>query len=46
MTGRVVPLKSDAAGDPRMGGTPDERVAAVGASGRPKDLEDIRSLGD
>ena len=29
MTGRVVPLQSDEAGDPRMGGTPDERVAAV-----------------
>jgi hypothetical protein len=29
MTVRIVPLSSDAAGDPRMGGTVDERVAAV-----------------
>lgn len=29
MTGRVVALRSAEAGDPRMGGTPDERVAAV-----------------
>jgi hypothetical protein len=29
ITARVVPLTSDAAGDARMGGTPDERVAAV-----------------
>jgi hypothetical protein len=31
MTGRVVPLTSPEAGDPRMGGTVDERVAAVAA---------------
>ena len=31
MTARVVPLDSAAAGDPRMGGTVDERVAAVAA---------------
>lgn len=43
MTVRVVPLTSREAGDPRMGGTIDERVAAVAAlteaawrlSGRP-----------
>ena len=29
MTARVVPLGSSEAGDPRMGGTVDERVAAV-----------------
>jgi len=29
MTARVVSLSSDEAGDARMGGTPDERVAAV-----------------
>ena len=29
MTARVVPLTSAEAGDPRMGGTVDERVAAV-----------------
>jgi hypothetical protein len=29
MTARVVPLASPEAGDPRMGGTVDERVAAV-----------------
>lgn len=29
MTARVVPLRSDEAGDMRMGGTPDARVAAV-----------------
>lgn len=29
MSARVVPLDSDEAGDPRMGGTVDERVAAV-----------------
>lgn len=29
MTARVVPLASPEAGDPRMGGTPAERVAAV-----------------
>jgi hypothetical protein len=29
MTARVVPLRSNEAGDPRMGGTVDERVAAV-----------------
>jgi hypothetical protein len=29
MTARVVPLRSDEAGDARMGGTPDARVAAV-----------------
>ena len=29
MTARVVPLASPEAGDPRMGGTMDERVAAV-----------------
>jgi len=29
MTGRVVPLSSAEAGDPRMGGTVEERVAAV-----------------
>lgn len=29
MTARVVPLTSREAGDPRMGGTVDERVAAV-----------------
>lgn len=29
MTARVVPLASREAGDPRMGGTVDERVAAV-----------------
>lgn len=29
ITGRVVPLRSAEAGDARMGGTPDERVAAV-----------------
>lgn len=29
MTARIVPLSSDEAGDPRMGGTVDERVAAV-----------------
>lgn len=29
MTARVVPLTSAEAGDPRMGGTIDERVAAV-----------------
>ena len=29
MTVRVVPLTSREAGDPRMGGTPAERVAAV-----------------
>ncbi|MGQ0648892.1 MAG: hypothetical protein ACT4P7_15145 [Gemmatimonadaceae bacterium] len=29
MTARIVPLRSDEAGDARMGGTPDERVAAV-----------------
>jgi hypothetical protein len=31
MTARVVPLASPEAGDPRMGGTVDERVAAVAA---------------
>lgn len=31
MTVRVVSLKSAEAGDPRMGGTLDERVAAVAA---------------
>jgi hypothetical protein len=43
MTARVVPLRSREAGDPRMGGTIDERVAAVAvlseaawkAAGRP-----------
>jgi hypothetical protein len=29
MAARVVPLRSIEAGDPRMGGTVDERVAAV-----------------
>jgi len=29
MTARVVSLTSDEASDPRMGGTPDQRVAAV-----------------
>lgn len=29
MTARVVPLQSEEAGDMRMGGTPDARVAAV-----------------
>lgn len=29
MTARVVPLTSAEAGDARMGGTPDERAAAV-----------------
>jgi hypothetical protein len=29
MTARVVPLGSEEAGDMRMGGTPDARVAAV-----------------
>ena len=29
MTARIVPLTSDEAGDSRMGGTPDQRVAAV-----------------
>jgi hypothetical protein len=29
MTARVVPLASAQAGDARMGGTPDERLAAV-----------------
>ena len=31
MSARVVPLDSDEAGDSRMGGTVDERVAAVAA---------------
>lgn len=31
MSARVVPLDSDEAGDSRMGGTVDERVAAVTA---------------
>ncbi len=31
MTARIVPLGSDEAGDSRMGGTVDERVAAVAA---------------
>jgi hypothetical protein len=31
MTARVVPLSSPEAGDPRMGGTIDERLAAVTA---------------
>jgi hypothetical protein len=43
MTARVVPLSSPDAGDPRMGGTLEERVAAVASltaeawrlSGRP-----------
>lgn len=30
ITGRVVPLRSAEAGDARMGGTLEERVAAVG----------------
>ncbi len=29
MTVRIVPLRSDEAGDHRVGGTPDERAAAV-----------------
>ena len=29
MTARVVPLQSDEAGDARVGGTPEERIALV-----------------